>query len=65
MKTNSIKKLNVLVSLLDNHILKELNKSEFDEEKLEKLSRIRTEFVQELNNLINIENTRDMYKSKN
>ena len=64
MKINNQNKLNTIISLLDTHILNELKKKDVNEEKVESLTGIRTEFIQELNNVLRGENIRNMFDKK-
>ena len=64
MKINNQNKLSTILSLLDNHIVKELKKDEINEDKIDTLTTIRTEFIQELNNVKRGENISEMYDKK-
>ena len=64
MKINNQNKLNTIISLLDTHILNELKKKDMNEEKVESLTGIRTEFIVELNNVLRGENIRNMFDKK-
>ena len=64
MKINNQNKLGTIISLLDTHILNELKKKDVNEEKVESLTGIRTEFIVELNNVLRGENIRNMFDKK-
>jgi hypothetical protein len=64
MKINNQNKLSTILSLLDNHIVKELKKDEINEDKIDTLTTIRTEFIQELNSVKRGENISEMYDKK-
>lgn len=61
MKVNNKNKLNSIISLLDTHIINELKKVEVNEDKVDTLSGIRTQFIVELNNVMRGENIRKMF----
>ena len=61
MKINNQNKLDTIISLLDTHIINELKKKEMNEEKVETLTGIRSEYIEELNNVIRGENMRHMF----
>ena len=61
VKANNIKKINTVISLLDKHILNELKQKEVNEDKIESLTGIRTEFVDQLSSLIRVKNIKDMF----
>jgi len=62
MRINSINKISKIIYLIDNHIIDLLGKKEVDEDKIDTLTSIRIEYIQELNNIIRVQNTKDMYK---
>jgi hypothetical protein len=64
MRVNSKNKINKILYLIDNHIINLLGKKEIDEEKIETLTSIRIDYIKELNNIIRVQNTSDMYKNK-
>ncbi len=64
MKVNSKNKINKIIYLIDNHIFNLLGKKEVDEKKIETLTSIRIEYIKELNNMIRVQNTKEMYKKK-
>ena len=64
MNINSKNKINKIIYLIDNHIIDLLGKKEVDEDKIDTLTKIRIEYIQELNNIIRVQNTKDMYKRK-
>ena len=61
MKINNKNKISKIIKLLDKHIVDLLSKEDLDEEKVETLTSIRVEYIQELNNLIRGENTKEMF----
>ena len=61
MKINNQNKLDTIISLLDTHILNELKKKEMNEDRVQTLSGIRSEYIEELNSVIRGENLRDMF----
>lgn len=61
MKINNQNKLDTFISLLDIHILNELKKKDMNEDKVESLTGIRSEFIEELNNVKRGENIRSMF----
>ena len=64
MKINSKNKTNKIVYLIDEHIVDLILKKVLDEEQintLDTLTNIRFEYIKELNNLIRVKNTRNMY----
>ena len=52
MKINNKNKISKIIKLLDKHIVDLLSKEDLDEEKVETLTSIRVEYIQDLNNLI-------------
>ena len=64
MNINSKSKISKIIYLIDNHIIDLLGKKEMDEDKIDTLTKIRIEYIQELNNIIRVQNTKDMYKRK-
>lgn len=63
-KVNSKNKISLIIYLIDKHIIDLLGKNEIDEEKIENLTNIRIEFIKEFNNIIRVENIKDMFKKK-
>jgi len=61
MKINSIKNISKTIYLLDKHIYNILKKEEIEEGKLETITRVRSEYIQELNNQIRVKSTREMF----
>jgi len=61
MNINSKSKISKIIYLIDNHIIDLLGKKEIDEDKIDTLTSIRIEYIQELNNIIRVQNTKDMY----
>ena len=61
---NNINKISKVIYLLDKHIMKILNKTDIDDEKLSSLSEIRSMYIGELNNIIRNQNTREMFDKK-
>ena len=64
MRINSKSKISKIIYLIDNHIIDLLGKKEIDEDKIDTLTSIRIEYIQELNNIIRVQNTKDMFKKK-
>ena len=64
MKPNSIKTISKTINLLDNKIKELLQQTDIDENKLDILSNIRLQFKNELDSLLRIKNTRDMFNKK-
>tara|TARA_R110001583_G_C5653563_1_gene408961 strand:- start:3527 stop:3727 length:201 start_codon:yes stop_codon:yes gene_type:complete len=64
MKVNNIKNISKTINLLDKRITDLLLQTEIDEEKIDKLSSIRFQYIEELNSLIRVKNTREMFKKK-
>lgn len=68
MKINNIKNISKTINLLDKRITELLLQNEIDEDKidaLESLTNVRFEYIKELNSLIRVKNTREMFKNKN
>jgi hypothetical protein len=61
MKINRKNKISKIIYLIDKHIVDLLTKEDLDEEKIETLTTIRGEYIQELNNIIRGENTKEMF----
>ena len=64
MNINSKNKISKIIYLIDNHIIKILNRKEVDEDKLDSLTDIRILYVEELNSLISSNNTSEMFDKK-
>jgi hypothetical protein len=64
MKVNNQNKLDTIISLLDFHIINELKKKEINEDKIDTLTGIRTEFIVELNSVKRGESISKMYDKK-
>ena len=65
MKVNNIKNISKTIYLLDKRITELLIQNEIEEDKLDTLSSIRFKYVEELNSLIRMKNTREMFNKKN
>jgi hypothetical protein len=65
MKVNNIKNISKTINLLDKRITELLLQTEIDEDKIDTLSSIRFQYVEELNSLIRSKNTREMFNKKN
>ena len=66
MKVNNIKNISKTINLLDKRITELLIQNEVDEDKIDTLSSVRFQYVEELNSLIRVKNTREMFnKNKN
>lgn len=61
MKINNHKKVELIISLLDSHILNELKKKEFNEDRIQTITGIRSEYIEELNKVKRGENIQDMF----
>jgi len=61
MKINNHKKVELIISLLDSHILNELKKKDMNEDRVQTLTGIRSEYIEELNNVKRGENIQDMF----
>jgi hypothetical protein len=55
------KKLKLILTLLDNHIVKELKKDDINEDRIAVITDIRSGFIKELYNLNRGKNIRKMY----
>jgi hypothetical protein len=64
MKVNNQNKLNTIISLLDYHIINELKKKELNEDRVDVLTTIRSEFITEMNSVQRGENIRKMFDKK-
>jgi len=64
MKVNNIKNISKTINLLDKRITNLLIQKEIDEDKIDTLSSIRFQYVDELNSLISVKNTREMFNKK-
>ena len=64
MKVNDKNKIYKIVYLIDKHIIDLLNEKEVNEDKVETLTSIRVEYIKELNSIIRVQNTREMFKRK-
>lgn len=64
MKVNNIKNISKTINLLDKRITNLLIQKEIDEDKIDTLSSIRFQYVEELNGLIRVKNTREMFNKK-
>jgi hypothetical protein len=65
MKVNNIKNISKTINLLDKRITELLLQNEVDEDKIDTLSSVRFQYVEELNGLIRSKNTREMFNKKN
>ena len=64
MKVYNIKNISKTINLLDKRITNLLIQKEIDEDKIDTLSSIRFQYVEELNSLIRVKNTREMFNKK-
>ena len=64
MKVNNIKNISKTINLLDKRITNLLIQTEIDEDKIDTLSSIRFQYVEELNSLIRVKNTSEMFNKK-
>jgi len=64
MKVNNIKNISKTINLLDKRITHLLIQKEVDEDKVDTLSSIRFQYVEELNSLIRVKNTSEMFNKK-
>lgn len=60
---NTIKKISKTIYLLDKHIYNILKKKEMDVDKLDAIVTVRNNYIKELNSLIRISNTRELFNS--
>lgn len=51
--------------MLDKRITELLLQNEFDDRKIDTLTSIRSQYIEELNSLIRVKNTRKMFSKKN
>jgi hypothetical protein len=58
MTIDNIKKV---ISIIDKRILKQLSNEELDGKEISILSSLKSDYTKELNNLIRIDNTKNMY----
>ena len=61
MKGNNIINVRKVIYLLDKHIIELLSKKDFNYEKIESLSEIRSMYIGELNNFMRSKNTSEMF----
>ena len=59
-----MKKIERIISLIDVHILRILNRKEVDVDRLDSLTEIRILYIEERNSLIRSSNTSGMYDKK-
>ena len=64
MKVNNQNKLHLIIKLLDTHLINELKKKDVNVLKVQSITGVRTEFIEELNNVKRGENIRDMFDKK-
>ena len=61
MELNNQRNISRVIQVLDVQILKLINEKELDDRRITVLSDIRFEYMKELNGLIRMQNTRDMF----
>jgi len=61
MNINSKNKISKIIYLIDKHIIDLLGKKEVNEDKIDTLTKTRIEYIQELNSIIRVQNTKDMF----
>ena len=54
-----------VISLIDKRIIRQLGKKEMNEEEIDILSSLKSEYTEELNKLIRINNTKEMFNKDN
>jgi hypothetical protein len=60
----TIENIKRVISIIDKRLLKQLlGKEELDGEEINILSTLKSEYLTEFNNLIRVENTKNMYKN--
>ena len=59
----TIENIRKVISLIDKRLIKQLGKKEMNEEEIDILSSLKSEFTEELNKLIRINNTKEMFKN--
>lgn len=64
MKINNHKKVELIISLLDTHILDELKKKDMNEDRVQTITGIRSEYIEELNNVKRGENVNNLFDRK-
>lgn len=64
MEINSMKNISEIIYLLEKNITELLLQKKVDVEKIESLSNVRFQYIEELNSLIRVKNTRDMFNKK-
>ncbi|MFK5972621.1 MAG: hypothetical protein QM485_05005 [Flavobacteriaceae bacterium] len=64
MKLNNIKNISKIIYLLDTKIIELFNEKELDEKRIDILSQVRFDYMKELNGLLRVRNTRDMFDQK-
>jgi len=64
MKVNNIKSISKTINLLDKRITDLLLQTEIDEDKIQTLSDVRFEYTNQLNSLIRVKNTSEMFNKK-
>ncbi len=52
-----------VISLIDKRLIRQLGKKEMNDEEIDILSSLKSEFTEELNKLIRINNTKEMFKN--
>ena len=59
----TIENIRKVISLIDKRLIKQLGKKEMNDEEIDILSSLKSEFTEELNKLIRINNTKEMFKN--
>ena len=59
----TIENIRKVISLIDKILIKQLGKKEMNDEEIDILSSLKSEFTEELNKLIRINNTKEMFKN--
>ena len=65
MKVNNIKNISKTINLLDKRITELLLQNEVDEDKIDTLSQVKFQHIEQLNSLIRVKNTRELFNKKN
>ena len=61
----TIETIEKVISLIDRRIIRQLGKKEMNDEEIDILSSLKSEFTEEPNKLIRINNTKEMFNKDN
>ena len=59
----TIENIRKVISLIDKRLIKQLGKKEMNEEEIDILSSLKSDYTEDLNKQIRISNTREMFKN--